>query len=140
MSIRDLCDACRAGDMQAVETILARGEVDVNGGDQYGNTPLIYAMMQSCQCGCLSNIIIPLFVLEYNSGLLHTVIIHTVQHHPPYHTLHLHSSLLVMTYTTHLQSSLLLWRLRGIHTLGRYSIGHQTIPPPVVTHHITRKH
>ena len=44
MSIRDLCEACGAGDMQAVETILARGEVDVNGGGQYGYTPLIYAM------------------------------------------------------------------------------------------------
>jgi len=44
MSIHDLCDACGVGDMQTVETILARGEaVDVNSFDPNG-TPLMSAM------------------------------------------------------------------------------------------------
>ena len=40
-----MCNACRAGDMQTVETILARGEVDVNGVNQNGYTPLMIAMI-----------------------------------------------------------------------------------------------
>jgi len=47
MSDRDLRDACRAGDMQTVETILTRGEVDVNTGDPYGQTPLMFAMLNN---------------------------------------------------------------------------------------------
>merc|ERR1711892_1141483 len=45
MSIEDLCNDCRAGDMKTMETILARGEVDVNGVNEDGYTPLMLAMM-----------------------------------------------------------------------------------------------
>ena len=44
MNNTDLCVACRAGDMQGVETILGRGEVDLNSVDQYVATPLMYDM------------------------------------------------------------------------------------------------
>ena len=44
MSIKDLCNACETGYNQTVEAILARGQVDVNSHDQYGTTPLMWAM------------------------------------------------------------------------------------------------
>ena len=47
MSIHKLFNACCAGDMQTVETILARGEVVVNGVDQDGDTPLMIAMIHN---------------------------------------------------------------------------------------------
>ena len=44
MSKKELCNACATGYNQTVEAILARGQVDVNSHDQYGTTPLMWAM------------------------------------------------------------------------------------------------
>eukprot|EP00092_Neocalanus_flemingeri_P012397 GFUD01013365.1.p1 GENE.GFUD01013365.1~~GFUD01013365.1.p1 ORF type:complete len:338 (+),score=116.46 GFUD01013365.1:142-1155(+) len=44
MDINQLCDASRKGDNSLVQAILDTGEVDVNGTDQYGRTPLHIAM------------------------------------------------------------------------------------------------
>eukprot|EP00092_Neocalanus_flemingeri_P021931 GFUD01023788.1.p1 GENE.GFUD01023788.1~~GFUD01023788.1.p1 ORF type:complete len:167 (+),score=46.11 GFUD01023788.1:218-718(+) len=44
MDINQLCDACYDGDNSLVQAIMDTGEVDVNGTDQDGYTPLYCAM------------------------------------------------------------------------------------------------
>ena len=40
----ELCGACRNGNVEVVEEILSNKEVDINGRDYVGNTPLIWAV------------------------------------------------------------------------------------------------
>eukprot|EP00092_Neocalanus_flemingeri_P019614 GFUD01021246.1.p1 GENE.GFUD01021246.1~~GFUD01021246.1.p1 ORF type:complete len:215 (-),score=58.45 GFUD01021246.1:107-751(-) len=44
MDINQLCRACEDGDNSLVQAIMDTGEVDVNGTNQYGGTPLYCAM------------------------------------------------------------------------------------------------
>ena len=45
MNHHDLCYACEYGDASGVEYLLAKGDIDINGKDINGRTPLINAMM-----------------------------------------------------------------------------------------------
>ena len=45
MNHHDLCYACEYGDASGVEYILAKGDININGKDVNGRTPLINAMM-----------------------------------------------------------------------------------------------
>ena len=44
LDIEDLCMACQDGDNDTVEKIMAKGDVDVNSTDLFGQSPLFYAM------------------------------------------------------------------------------------------------
>eukprot|EP00092_Neocalanus_flemingeri_P021929 GFUD01023786.1.p1 GENE.GFUD01023786.1~~GFUD01023786.1.p1 ORF type:complete len:253 (+),score=68.48 GFUD01023786.1:228-986(+) len=75
MDINQLCRACWDGDNSLVQAIMDTGEVDVNGTDQYGGTPLYCAMdynQPSVVTTLLSSADTRLDVTSYGETGLHT--------------------------------------------------------------------